>query len=95
MWSDDEGAYIVACNATAPDLSVVIGGVSFNVTAADLILPIGTDEDGNEVCISGHDDGGPDEDGNIFILGDTFLHNVVSTFNLADNTVTLTERASY
>ncbi|VDC00346.1 unnamed protein product [Peniophora sp. CBMAI 1063] len=95
VFSDDEGAYIVDCNATAPEFSVVIGGVSFAVTAADLILPIGADEDGNQVCISGHDDGGPDEDGNIFILGDTFLHNVVSTFDLSNNTVTLTERAPY
>lgn len=94
-FSDDEGAYIVACNATVPAFAVVIGGVSFNVTAADLILPIGADEDGNQICISGHDDGGPDEDGNIFILGDTFLHNIVGTWDLSNNTVTLTERAPY
>jgi hypothetical protein len=68
VFSDDFGAYVVACNATAPPFSVVIGGKSFAVTAADLILPIGADEDGNQICISGHDDGGPATDGNIFIL---------------------------
>ncbi|KAI0034703.1 acid protease [Vararia minispora EC-137] len=95
VFSEDFGAYLVECNATAPSFAVVIGSVSFSVTAADLILPIGADSDGNQICISGHDDGGPQTGDNIFILGDTFLHNVVATFNLADNVVTLTERTPY
>ncbi|KAI0315206.1 acid protease [Amylostereum chailletii] len=94
-FSDEEGAYIVSCNATVPPFSVIIGGTTFNLTSADVILPVGTDDDGNLFCISGIDDGGPAVDGNIFVLGDTFLHNVVATFNLGTNQVTLTERAPY
>ncbi|EIN11164.1 acid protease [Punctularia strigosozonata HHB-11173 SS5] len=92
---EDEGTYYVDCNATAPDFAVTIGGVEFSVSGKDNILPIGADEKGKQLCISGTQDGGPDEDGNIFILGDTFLHNVVATFNIAANTISLTERKPY
>ena len=51
-----------------PPFSVVIGGKSFQVDGRDNVLPAGTDEDGNEVCISGVQDGGPATDGNLFIL---------------------------
>ncbi|KAI0086737.1 acid protease [Irpex rosettiformis] len=78
-----------------PPFSVVIGGKVFQVDGRDNVLPAGTDENGNEVCISGVQDGGPAEDGNIFILGDVFLHNVVSTFDVQRETITLHERAKY
>ncbi|KAI0315205.1 aspartic peptidase domain-containing protein [Amylostereum chailletii] len=83
-FSEQDDAYVVPCNATAPPFSVVIGGKSFNVTSADIILPIGTDDDGNLVCNSGIADGGSEAD-DIYILGDTFLHNIVATFNLDTN----------
>lgn len=86
----DEDTYYVDCDATAPAFAVTIGGVEFSVTAADVILPIGDGE-----CLSGIQDGGSVSDGNIFILGDVFLHNVVATFNLSSNVVTLTERTAY
>jgi len=86
----DEDTYYVDCKAVAPAFAVTIGGVEFNVTAADVILPIG---DGQ--CLSGIQDGGEPSDDNIFILGDVFLHNVVATFNLSSNVVTLTERTPY
>jgi len=85
-YSSDSEAFTVNCNATAPAFSVVIGGVDFNVTAADLILPA-DDTD----CITGFSIGGNDS----LILGDTFLHNVVSTFDLGSNKVTLSERVPY
>jgi hypothetical protein len=64
----DEDTYYVNCNATAPAFSVVIGGKSFSIDGRDQVLPGGTDEKGNLLCISGTQDGGPDSDGNIFIL---------------------------
>lgn len=85
-----EGTYYVSCTATAPPFSVTIGGVKFRITSGDAILPIG---DGR--CMSGIQDGGSPEDGNIFILGDTFLHNVVATFNVKSNEVTLAARTSF
>jgi hypothetical protein len=68
QYSDEIGAVVVACNATAPPFSVQIGGKQFAVTGKDLILPIGTDERGREVCISGVVDGGAATPDNIFIL---------------------------
>ena len=67
-FDDNVGAYVVPCDATAPPFSVVIGRTSFSLTNADVILPIGTLDDGTPFCISGIDDGGPDVDGNIFVL---------------------------
>lgn len=64
---EDEDTFYVDCNAQAPSLSVTIGGVEFAVDPRDQILPF-LDENNNVVCISGTQDGGPDEDGNIFIL---------------------------
>ncbi|KAJ6616971.1 acid protease [Mycena sp. CBHHK59/15] len=73
----DQGLYFVGCNATAPAFTVTIGGKKFPIDARDQILPAGTDDAGNAVCISGTQDGGADTVDNVFILGDVFLHNVV------------------
>ncbi|KAF8188903.1 acid protease [Mycena galopus ATCC 62051] len=92
---EDFDLYVVACNATVPAFDVTIGGKTFSVDARDQILPAGTDDEGNIICITGTQDGGPAVDGNIFIMGDTFLHNVVATFNPVAGEVTLTQRAKY
>jgi len=92
---EDFGLYLVACNATVPPLSVQIGGKSFTIDPRDEILPAGTDDEGNIICITGTQDGGPNVAEDIFILGDTFLHNVVATFNPVAGEVTLTQRAKY
>ncbi|KAJ7204554.1 aspartic peptidase domain-containing protein [Mycena haematopus] len=91
----DFDLYVVACNATVPSFDVTIGGKTFTIDGRDQILPAGTDDNGNIICITGTQDGGPDEDGNIFIMGDVFLHNVVATFNPVAGEVTLTQRAKY
>ncbi|THG95840.1 hypothetical protein EW026_g5877 [Hermanssonia centrifuga] len=91
---EDEDTYYVDCNATAPAFSAKIGGVEFAVDGRDQILPF-LDENNDLVCISGTQDGGPDEDDTIFIFGDVFLHNVVATFDISKNDIILTERASY
>jgi hypothetical protein len=62
------GFYVVDCNASVPDFGVVIGGKSFSVDAADQIIPAGTDDSGNIICITGTQDGGSDTADNIFIL---------------------------
>jgi hypothetical protein len=93
---EDEGLFIVNCTAKVPEFLVKLGGKTFSVAAADQLLPLDeTDANGNELCATGTQDGGPDEEGNIFILGDVFLHNVVSTFNIQTNEVTLTQRQPY
>jgi len=93
---EDEGVYVTLCSATVPEFTVEIGGVTFTVDPADNLLPLGeNDEHGNALCASGTFDGGPAEAGNVFILGDTFLHNVVVTFNIETHEVTLTQRTPY
>jgi hypothetical protein len=67
-YSEEEGVYTVACNATAPAFSVVLGGVAFAVDGKDLIVPAGTDAQGSEVCVSGIQDGGPYSPNDLFIL---------------------------
>ncbi|KAJ7441670.1 acid protease [Mycena galericulata] len=89
------GLYTIACNATVPDFAVTIGGKTFPIDKRDQILPTGTDANNSTICITGTQDGGPDQAGAVFILGDVFLHNVVTTFNPVDGEVTLTQRAPY
>ncbi|KAJ7173547.1 acid protease [Mycena filopes] len=92
---NESGLYFVACNATAPAFSVTLGGKKFPIDARDQILDAGTDDDGNVVCISGTQPGGADTPDTVFILGDVFLHNVVGTFNIQTNELTVTRRAKY
>ncbi|KAJ7500008.1 acid protease [Mycena latifolia] len=89
------GSYYVSCTAKAPPFSVVLGGKTFTVDGRDLVVPVGKDADGNDLCVSGIQDGGPETQGNVFILGDVFLHNVVATFDIQKNQVTVTQRMNY
>ncbi|KAG9239992.1 aspartic peptidase domain-containing protein [Calycina marina] len=82
VYEDDEGAYIVDCKAKAPTFGITIGGTTFYTNPLDMILLAGTDDDGNDVCISGIDDGGNDDVKDVFILGDTFQKNVVVVFDV-------------
>ncbi|KAI0344446.1 acid protease [Trametopsis cervina] len=93
-FDEDEGLYLVDCNAKVPAFSAVIGGKTFVVDTRDNILP-NPGAEGSFKCISGTQDGGEVADGSIFILGDVFLHNVVSTFDISNNTVTIHERTRY
>ncbi|EIN11159.1 acid protease [Punctularia strigosozonata HHB-11173 SS5] len=90
-----DDVFFVDCNATAPAFAVTIAGIEFAVDPKDLILPGGIDDDGNDICISGVQDGGPDNGGDIFILGDTFLHNVVASFDVGANVVHVSQRTPY
>nr|GAT49690.1 acid protease [Mycena chlorophos] len=94
-YSEEDELYLVDCTAKVPQFLVTIGGKEFSVDAKDQILPGGTDSNGKEICFLGTQDGGPDEADNIFILGDTFLHNVVATFNPIQGEITLTQRLPY
>lgn len=64
-----EDTYYVSCNATVPAFTVEIAGTNFTIDGKDQILPAGTDDNGNEICISGTQDGGDPSDPNtIYIL---------------------------
>ncbi|KAF4237564.1 hypothetical protein CNMCM8980_004616 [Aspergillus fumigatiaffinis] len=81
VYNDYDGAYVVDCNATAPVHGVTIGGSTFYINSTDMILPSGTDNSGNRTCISGINAGGDVNQG-IFVLGGTFLRNVVAVFDV-------------
>jgi Eukaryotic aspartyl protease len=76
-YSDDEGAYIVDCDAVPPVHSITIDGITFTINPLDMIL-----DAGDGICISGIDDGGDSATEDVFILGDTFQKNVVSVFDV-------------
>lgn len=94
VYSDDDGAYLVECDATAPSFGIVINGTTFFHNALDMILPAGTDNEGTEICISGIDDGG-DETDDVFILGDTFQKNVVAVFDVGAGVLKFAARENY
>jgi aspergillopepsin I len=81
VYNDYDGAYVVDCNATAPVHGVTIGGSTFYINSTDMILPSGTDNSGTRTCISGINAGGDVSQG-IFVLGGTFLRNVVAVFDV-------------
>lgn len=81
MYNAYEGAYVVDCNAKPPVHGVTIGGSTFYINPMDMILPGGTDDSGKKICISGINAGGEVGQG-IFVLGGTFLRNVVSVFDV-------------
>ncbi|KAJ7069940.1 acid protease [Mycena amicta] len=88
--------YIVDCNATVPEFSITIGGQNFSMDARDQVFPVIADTAGDLICVLGtQSSGGPSIPGDFFLLGDTFLHNVVTTFNPMNKQVTLTQRETY
>jgi hypothetical protein len=95
VYSEDLGAYLVDCNAKKPALDILIGGTRFDTNPLDLILLAGTDENGNDYCISGVDDGGSDPTTDVYILGDTFQKNVVSVFDLGAAEMRFAAREHY
>lgn len=82
VYNANDGAYIVDCNATAPVHGITINGNTFYINPLDMILFAGTDANGNDVCISGIDDGGSDTAADVYVLGDTFQKNVVTVFDV-------------
>jgi hypothetical protein len=65
VFDGDQGLYFVDCNATVPPLSVVLGNITFDVEAKDLIVP---NSDGSGTCLSGVQDNGPSTPTTTFIL---------------------------
>jgi hypothetical protein len=72
-----QGAYMVDCNAKAPDFAVVVGGTTFSANPADMILTDQPDS-GSGLCVTGIQDGGEGP----FILGDVWMRSVVVVFDV-------------
>lgn len=95
VYDDDQGAYVVDCKAKAPSLGINIAGTVFYTNPLDMILLAGTDDNGNDVCISGIDDGGNDPTEDVYILGDVFQKNVVSIFDIGATEMRFAAREFY
>ncbi|KUI55483.1 hypothetical protein VP1G_02815 [Cytospora mali] len=78
IYIDDEGAAFAPCNATVPEVGVEIGGTVFWISEADLLMQEYVDPD-TGYCLTGPQDGG---DTGPYILGDTFMNNVISVFDI-------------
>ncbi len=77
MYSWTYGAYFTDCEATAPSVYITLDGIEFIINPADLInRELKDPETGS--CMTGIASGGTGP----FILGDTFMQNVVSVFDV-------------
>ncbi|TID13821.1 aspartic peptidase domain-containing protein [Venturia nashicola] len=77
-YDSSQGAYLVTCTATAPSFGFKIGGTTFTLSPKDLILQSQKDTATGK-CLLGIVDGGAKGP---YILGDTFLSNVVAVFDV-------------
>jgi hypothetical protein len=70
---EENGIYVVDCNATPPSFGVMISEEVFLTNLLDLIL-----SNGDGTCVTGVQDGGSGP----YTLGDVFLKNVLAVFDL-------------
>ena len=68
--SDEYGGYyVVPCSAKVPPFEVTIGGKKFSIDAKDQLLPLDIKNDqGQDLCLTGTQDGDPHGGGNIYTL---------------------------
>ncbi|KAL8371858.1 hypothetical protein RB595_001586 [Gaeumannomyces hyphopodioides] len=73
-----QGAWFVPCDATPPSLSVTLGGTVIKTHPSSMILPEVQDSWGRCASGIGYTDGFP------YILGDVFMQNLVTVFDLGE-----------
>ena len=84
------GAYLVYCNATAPDIQIQFGGKGFGVNPSDMKLEAG---DPSGICVSAvQEETGT---GLPLILGNAFLKNVIAVFDVGRAEMTFASRMYY
>lgn len=71
--------WFVPCDATPPSLSVTLGGVVIKTHPSSMILPEVRNARGQCVSGIGYTDGFP------YILGDVFMQNLVTVFDLGSD----------
>ena len=76
-------------------MTITIGGTPFTINPLDMILGTTDTSTGQETCISGIDDGGSDASSDLYILGDTFLKNVVAKFDVGNGELGFAARSDY
>jgi hypothetical protein len=71
--------WTVACDAKPPALDIVIGGKPIRTHPSSMILPE-SEIDGSNRCLSGIGAGQPGS----YILGDTFMQEIVVVFDVSE-----------
>lgn len=79
LYNAEEGAYEASANATPPYVAIVIGGVEFEI-ASEALLPTSFAIDNSTNLYFT----GVQYSTDIYILGDTFLTNVVAYFDVGN-----------
>lgn len=83
-----QGNYLIECNAKPPQIGVKIGGTVLPLNPQDLIYKTSTS---SSVCQSGIQDGGTGP----YILGDVFMVNVISVFDVGNMQMRFASRPYY
>jgi hypothetical protein len=81
VYNETLGFYITTQNATVPELGISIGGKTFNLNSSD-IFPFICE---GEICATNIARGFNFSDAYLegfYVLGDVFLHNVVTVFDV-------------
>jgi len=92
VYIPEEGVYENDCDATPPTFAIRIGGTDFYINGADLLLTgeLGYDPETGG-CTTGVQPGGAGP----YILGDTFLKNVVAVFDIGASEMKFAPHENY
>lgn len=77
VFSEALSSAVTSCNANVPEFGISIGGQVFMISQADMLLQSSADPV-TGLCAAGVMDGGEGP----YVLGDTFMNNVVSVFDI-------------
>jgi hypothetical protein len=86
----EQKAYFTTCTAIVPYVSVLIGGKRFPINPRDMLLQDILDPS-TGLCATAINNGGAGP----FILGDVFMQNVVSIFDVGNATMRFVSRPYY
>lgn len=88
----ESGVYETDCDAKVPNFAIRIGGTDFHVNSEDLLL---TGKDGYDPYTGGCITGVQATSEPPYILGDTFLKNVVAVFDVGAGEMRFAPHVNY
>lgn len=77
FFSEALSSAVTSCNSSVPEFGIRIGGQVFTISQADMLLQASADP-ATGLCAVGIMDGGMGP----YVLGDTFMNNVISVFDI-------------